>query len=88
MYIGLLVCIYVCSEISSFGLVCSHSAAGVLLFSDGRYPTDTNGSLFQNITCSDVGYEPALSECDVHDSCITTCSYTFGIKCFCKGIIA
>ena len=61
-------------------------AAGVLLFSDGKYPTDNNVSLFENITCSDVGYEPALSECDLHDSCTTTCSNTVGIKCFGKAL--
>ena len=57
------------------------SIAVASVFTDGRFSTPMNYSYFQSVTCSS-GTEFQLKDCDLDDSCSTSCSSTIGIRCY------
>ena len=55
----------------------------VSIFNDGRFDSHaSNISYFENITCSQSHTEFSLSECDIVDSCQSSCKNAVGIRCF------
>ena len=61
------------------------SAAAV--FTDGRFGSGTNFSLFQNITCSGSASEASLQNCQMNppSDCLPFCQ-GIGIRCYSKGM--
>ena len=54
----------------------------VSIFTDGRFnPLASNTSLFENFTCSGEQAHVSLSDCNLADSCQSTCVNAIGIKC-------
>ena len=64
-----------------FCLSMDSSIAVASVFTDGRFGTPMNYSYFQSVTCSS-GTEFQLRDCDLDDSCSTSCSSTIGIRCY------
>lgn len=52
------------------------------VFDDGRFGLSTVSSLFQNFSCSNAPTATSLSECDIIDSCRSTCSFPISLRCY------
>ena len=68
------------SQISSHEqcvLICN---AGASVFTDGRFGTPNNVSYFQTVSCT--GNEVQLKDCNLNDSCSSSCASTIGISCY------
>ena len=50
------------------------------MFTDGRFGTPNNMSYFQNVSCT--GNELQLKDCNLNDSCSSSCASTIGIRCY------
>ena len=50
------------------------------MFTDGRFGTPNNMSYFQNASCT--GDEFQLKDCNLNDSCSSSCANTIGIRCY------
>ena len=57
------------------------------VFNDGRFGLSTVSSLFQNFSCSNAPTAMSLSECDIIDSCQSTCSFPISLRCYGKSLV-
>ena len=55
------------------------------MFSDGRFGSATNTSLFQKFSCTNNRNAIQLTDCDLVDSCQSTCPYALGLRCYGKN---
>ena len=55
-----------------------------VIFSDGRFGSISNTSLFQNITCESNPNAGLLSDCQVIDTCQSRCPNAIGLRCYGK----
>ena len=53
----------------------------VSVYTDGRYGSISNVSLFQSFSCSTNRAEVSLSGCNLAANCMTQCKTAIGIHC-------
>ena len=56
----------------------------VSVYTDGRYGSISNVSLFQNFSCSTNRVEFSFSECEIADGCQSKCENAIGLRCASK----
>ena len=52
------------------------------VFTDGRFGLSSNNSLFQNFSCKNNPSAMQLSDCDIIDSCQSSCKHALGLRCY------
>ena len=52
------------------------------VFNDGRFGSFSNTSLFQHFSCANNPSATQISDCDLVDSCQSTCQNALGLRCY------